>query len=316
MWPAAATAFAGFAFGIANGAIDGLALRAATEAAPVPPDPGHIALWHGFTPALGMSVLTIVGGTLLFTARAPVGRTLARVRLRNPGAVIFDRVHDLVVAGGKKAGAPFLSRVPAVQFAWIFAAVAAAVAGAAVSARALPDEAPPPSEVADWFVVVLLMVVCIGIARARARLAAVALLGLTGFLVTVFYVLLGAPDLALTQVLVETLTVALVVLVFRRLPREFHPVPRLRRMSAAVVAVAAGVVAFAGSYTLLGRRAPSEVGEYLLRAGPEDAGGNNVVNTILVDFRALDTFGEITVLAMAAVGVYVLVLHTRRTERK
>ena len=316
LWPAAVTAFAGLGFGIASRAIDGLALRAATEAAPVPPEIGHIALWHGFTPALGMSLLTILGGTLLFAARAPVGGRLARVRLRSPGAVAFDRIHDLMVASGKKAAAPFLSSVPAVQFAWIFAALAAAGAGAAAFGPALPEEAPPPSEVADWFVVVLLMVVCVGIARARARLAAVALLGLTGFLVTVFYVLLGAPDLALTQVLVETLTVALVVLVFRRLPREFHPVARLRRRFAAIVAVAAGAAAFAGSYTLLGRREASEVGEYLLRAGPEDAGGNNVVNTILVDFRALDTFGEITVLSMAAVGVYVLVLHTRQTERK
>lgn len=310
LWPAAATALGGLAFGVAHGAVDGVARRAASEATPGTDAVDHIALWHGVTPALGMSVATIAGGTLLFATRAPVGRLLARLPRYTAGAPVFDRLYDLVVAAGRRIGAPFLSRTPGVHFAWILGAIVAALAGAA-SVGGLPDGPPPPSPALDWFVVALLGAVCVGVARARTRLAAVALLGLTGFLIAVLYVLLGAPDLALTQVLVETLTVALIVLVFRRLPKDFHVVPRVRRATAAAAGLGAGAVAFAGTYLLLGRRKESQVARYYLQAGPDEAGGKNVVNTILVDFRALDTFGEITVLAIAAIGVYVLVVHAR-----
>jgi multicomponent Na+:H+ antiporter subunit A len=111
--------------------------------------------------------------------------------------------------------------------------------------------------------------------------------------------------------LVETLTVAFVVLVFRRLSPRFAPVAPARRRLAAVSAIVMGIVAGVGAYALTGRRPLSEAGAYFLEAGPREAGGRNVVNTILVDFRALDTLGEITVLAVAAIGVIVLVLAAR-----
>jgi multicomponent Na+:H+ antiporter subunit A len=163
-------------------------------------------------------------------------------------------------------------------------------------------------------VAALLVLGAAGAALARSRTGAVAVLGIVGFLVAVVYVLLGGPDLAITQLLVETLTVALVVLVFRRLPQAFRAVGRVRRSGAAAAAVMVGAVAALGTYALTGRREISEAGAYFLRAGPDEAGGRNVVNTILVDFRALDTLGEITVLAVAAVGVMALAAAVRRDD--
>ena len=133
------------------------------------------------------------------------------------------------------------------------------------------------------------------------------MIGATGFLIAVLYVLLGAPDLALTQLLVETLTVTLVVMVFRRLPRRFEPVRGARRLRAAGIAIVTGTLAGAAAYAFAGRRPLSDVAGYYLEAAEPVTGGSNVVNTILVDFRALDTLGEITVLAVAALGVYALV---------
>ncbi|HMA46212.1 MAG TPA: hydrogen gas-evolving membrane-bound hydrogenase subunit E, partial [Frankiaceae bacterium] len=155
---------------------------------------------------------------------------------------------------------------------------------------------------------------------ARSRLAAVSLLGITGFVLVGWFLLLGAPDLALTQLLVETLTVVVAVLVIRRLPDELPgrrggrtpgPArrtrwPGWRSVLGAPLAVGVGLGAAAGTYLLTGRRGPSLPGEYYLSEAERETGGRNVVNTILVDFRALDTLGEITVLGVVALGLAVL----------
>lgn len=105
--------------------------------------------------------------------------------------------------------------------------------------------------------------------------------------------------LALTQLVVEILTVVIAALVLRRLPKRFHKVPRSRTVLTALVAAAAGISAAMGAYFLTGRRDISETGQYFLDNSVEDTGGSNVVNTILVDYRAMDTLGELVVLGVA-----------------
>jgi multicomponent Na+:H+ antiporter subunit A len=101
--------------------------------------------------------------------------------------------------------------------------------------------------------------------------------------------------------------VALVVLAFRMLSPAFPKVVRSRRIAALLLSLLVGGAGAAATFAFAGRRELSEAGAYFLRAGPLEAGGQNVVNTILVDFRALDTLGEITVLAVAALGILALV---------
>lgn len=300
--PAAVTALAGVALGFGISGLDPLVGALARDALGSS-GTVHLALWHGLTPALGLSALTIAGGFTLFLARDRVDRTFGTLRGPLDGAVFFDRGHEATVAAGRLVGRPFVSDVPARHLGWIFGAVAVAgLAAWAGHGEVLPLPAPrglPP----EWAVAVLLALAVLAAAAARTRITAVAVLGIAGFLVAVLYVLLGAPDLALTQLLVETLTVALVVLVFRRLPQSFREVSRRRRSAAGGAALGMGVLAGLAAYRLTGRRGISQVGEYYLGAAVPEAGGRNVVNTILVDFRALDTLGEITVLAVAAIGV-------------
>jgi multicomponent Na+:H+ antiporter subunit A len=159
----------------------------------------------------------------------------------------------------------------------------------------------------DWAIVLLIAAGIAGVVQARSRMAAVAMLGLTGFTVAGWFVLLGAPDLALTQLLIETLTVVVVVLVFRHLPPHFPRGGRRRKVGAGVFAVAVGGFTGLTTYLLAGRRDLSDAGAQFLAEGEGLTGGANVVNTILVDFRALDTFGEIAVLAIAAAGMIAIV---------
>jgi multicomponent Na+:H+ antiporter subunit A len=137
-------------------------------------------------------------------------------------------------------------------------------------------------------------------------LTAVVGLGVIGYGVAILFLLYGAPDLALTQFSIETLGVVLLVLVLYRLP-EF-----IRASSAAArardLAVALSMGALMTLLTLLAVSHPTEshLTRYFAETSYPEGFGRNVVNVILVDFRGLDTLGETTVLAIAALGVYAL----------
>jgi multicomponent Na+:H+ antiporter subunit A len=151
-------------------------------------------------------------------------------------------------------------------------------------------------------------------AGLRSRLAGVAALGITGIGVALLYASFSAPDLAITQVMVEILTVNFLVLLFLRLPPVVSRRSRLERATTLAVAVGAGLVV-----TLLVLAATSatlepDVARHLSDASVPEAQGRNIVNVILVDFRALDTLGEITVVAAAGLGVYALLRPRRSTS--
>ncbi len=304
--PAALTAVLGLGLGLIVGRLDGL-VSAVAETATGLTGHVHLALWHGFTPALALAASMIGLGFVLFLLRAPVDRLMDQVRLP-AGAPVFDALYDWIIRAGVAAAAPFMSSSPAVHLAWALATLLAAGSVAwLVLTPELPPLRAPVAPVADVVVAVLIVAAAAAAAVARARVAAVAVLGVVGFLMALVYALLGGPDLAITQLLVETLTVALVVLAFRRLSPAFPAVLRSRRIAALLLALLVGGAGAAATFAFTGRRGISEAGAYFLRAGPLEAGGQNVVNTILVDFRALDTLGEITVLAVAALGIIALV---------
>ena len=153
----------------------------------------------------------------------------------------------------------------------------------------------------------LIVGAALGAAVVRRRLAAVVFLGVVGYGMTGLFVIEGAPDLALTQVTVETLSTVLFVLVLRRPPARFGPttsrgapLPHRRRRRGGRASCSPSPSLAAGN-----RTAPPVSQEMIERALP-DGGGRNVVNVILVDFRGFDTLGEITVLTVAAVGAVAL----------
>nr|WP_286216642.1 hydrogen gas-evolving membrane-bound hydrogenase subunit E [Demequina sediminis] len=151
----------------------------------------------------------------------------------------------------------------------------------------------------------------VAMVRARTRIAAVVVAGVVGFAMTLWFLALGAVDVAITQLLVEILTVTVFVLLLRRLPSRFVRERGRPRIAAGVVAVGAGVATVLGVWALTGRRELSPAATYLLTEGEAETGGANIVNTVLVEFRALDTLGELTVLGMAGLTIAAL-LHSRR----
>lgn len=271
----------------------------------------HAALWHGFTPVLLTSLLAIAAGAWLFLNRSLLRRSLARLPERLRGVVIFQGVLDGMYALAQVTARFSQGYTLASQSAIV---LLAAFLPVVVALRQIQlNDLIPTADVlpgAPETILILMTVVSAYVTiRVRTRLGAIVSLGVVGVSVTLFYVFFSAPDLALTQLLIEVLTVVLLVLVFTKLPPDTRPpLQRLKQTRNVLVALAAG--AFGFFLVLFNRsgafQAAQSISGYFLNNSVPSGHGANVVNVILVDFRGFDTMGEITVLALAALGGYAL----------
>ncbi len=149
-----------------------------------------------------------------------------------------------------------------------------------------------------------------------SRLGAVATLGMVGFGIALIYVLFSAPDLGITQIMVETLTVILLVLVLYRLPDFLNLSNPVVRMRDAAVAVSLGGLMTVLILAVNGVTVNDPISDQLVAWSVPEAHGRNIVNVILVDFRALDTLGEIFVVGLAAAGVYAMIRFRAEDKQK
>ncbi|MDL4815188.1 Na+/H+ antiporter subunit A [Actinomadura opuntiae] len=268
----------------------------------------HLSAWHGFGLPLLLTAVSLALGAGLFAA----GRLVARVpRLFEPENVYLRFMHGLNTFALQLTG--FVQRGSLPDYLLIILLAAVGLAGGSVLA-ALPWPVPLGGRVwdgpAQGLVALLTVVAAAAAIRARDRGKTVVLSGASGFGVSTLFVLQGAPDLALTQFLVETASLIVFVLVLRRLPARFST----RSPAQRGVHLAAGALAglTATVVTLLAAR--SRVAAPISGAYPaaaKEAGGSNIVATVLVDLRAWDTLGETVVIALAALGVTSMVFARR-----
>jgi len=283
------------------------------------PEPDHLALWHGLNPVLGLSLLTLLLGAGLFVLREPV-RALQRRASRALGVLDADRSYDATLSALDRVAQRTTSvtqtgslplYLGTVLMTVVLLPGVAFLAGTRVSSDLTAYDRPLQVVVA-----VVIVAAAVATARAHRRFTAVLTLGAVGYGVAVLFVLQGGPDLALTQFLVETLTLVLFVFVLRRLPANFdrHGAPLTQGLRLAVALCVGVVVTVAVLVAGQARTAPPVSQAFLDRSLPE-GGGSNVVNVVLVDFRGFDTLGEITVLVVAAMGIASLVLVARAGTR-
>lgn len=300
--PAAIPAVAGLVLGIGvsalNSLVDATVLVTLGQVAD-----SDLALWHGFSVPVVLSAVTISGGIALFVQRDRVDRFLHRWALPVRGRAVYDGIYGGVLAVGATIASPSRSSSPGAHL--IFPIGTLVVAGALVAPVVgfVGPELPGTAQAIDIGVIAVLAVGVVGLCLVRSRLAAIALLGVVGLGIALWFVAIGGIDLVLTQVLVEVLTAVVAILVLRRMSPDLPRSSARRRAGAVVIAALAAVAAFAATYAFTGRREISPAAQFLLEQAPELSGGTNVVNTILVDFRGLDTFGEATVIAVAALSL-------------
>lgn len=306
--PAAVLTALTVAFGLVPG-LDSPLVEAATAALVPGAHPHPLALWHGVNLALGLSALTIALAVALVIGRRRVEALQHRLP-SPPGSLegYTATLGGLKVLAARTAAVVQCGSLPVYLGVILVVAVAAPTA---VLVSAGPQElatgrfADSPLQV-----VAVVAAIAAGVAavRSRRRFAAVLALGAVGYAVVALFALHGAPDLAFTQLLIETLGLLVFVLVLKHLPERFAP-HRWTLGQGLRVGLSVAVGAFVSVFALTAaaaRRVEGVSGEYLTRSVPE-AGGHNVVNVILVDFRGLDTLGEVTVLAVAGLGIAALV---------
>lgn len=279
----------------------------------------HFMLWHGFTLELGLTALILLVGALLVWKRAAVGRSLDRELLPFSGASVLESLTRATVRAGRHLVRPTASDSPARHAGALLATMSAYAIGvggwALVSGTVWPARMGDLERTVDVVMLVVVAVAVAGLCAAPSRIAAVVLLSAVGIATTIQIFALGAPDVGLTQLLVEALTIIVFMLVLRRLPGTFVKPSRRRRNAAIVLAVVSGLAATAGVLAFSGRRERAPIGMYLLENGSEITGGYNVVNTILVEFRALDTFGEVAVLGVAGIAILAVLGSVRPAQR-
>jgi multicomponent K+:H+ antiporter subunit A len=285
-----------------------------------------LALWHGFNLPLMMSFIALAGGGLLYVLqrrRRARGALPATPLLHGlDGQRVFENVMARLSEAGRRSRRLLGTRRLQTQLL-LLVAVALAGAGAALWITPVARGTRAPLPFSPMFAMTWLIGATCAVAAAWQakfhRLASLMLASGAGLVCCITYIWFSAPDLALTQLVVETVTTVLILLGLRWLPMrtaKSEPVRAPlrhwgRRGRDLAMAIAAGAGMSAIAWSVMTRPFPLSISPFFLDNALFQGGGSNVVNVMLVDFRGFDTFGEITVLGVVALTVYALLRRFR-----
>ncbi|MBL4808266.1 MAG: monovalent cation/H+ antiporter subunit A [Rhodobacteraceae bacterium] len=267
----------------------------------------ELKIWHGLTPAVYLSIIAVGGGALLLTQHCWLAR-LWDATPRPEAKVIFDAlVNGLAKLANWFTGALHNGAIS--RYLAIFTAASVGL-GVIVFSQgthvAGTRELLPVPPLAAMVWVMLVVAAITVVVYHRARFLSLVLIGIIGITVSLGFVYLSAPDLAMTQISVEIVTIMLLLLALNFLPKR-SPIESgaARRIRDGVIALSAGggIAALAYSFMI---RDFTTLSDFYIANSHSGGGGDNVVNVILVDFRGYDTFGEIIVLGIAALTIFSL----------
>ncbi|MBX3630899.1 MAG: monovalent cation/H+ antiporter subunit A [Nitrosomonas sp.] len=279
------------------------------------PVPEHdLAIWHGFNTALYMSITALAGGVLFYLIRRPLFALQERLEWLS-----FKTLYELFLTKLfylANTVTHFLDKQSLQRMILIFMLFILALGLSAMDTdyHLTGERAILPVDGVSLLVALIIVIAAVATAvMHRQRLVSLILLGTVGLGISLIFVKFSAPDLALTQISVEVVTIVLMLLALYFLPQESpNESGKWLRSRDAVIASAAGGGVALLVWAVLTR--PYEtIADYFLEHSLPDGGGTNVVNVILVDFRGYDTLGEITVLGLAGLGIYAMLEHLKLT---
>lgn len=306
-------AVAGLAAGILSPQLEKLLTPYSTTLPAGPHADYHLALWHGVNTPLLLTCVVIAGGFALYIAQ----RQISRLHFEHPPLGNADRIYDATLRGMdtismRLTGVTQRGSLPRTQSTILATLVVVPLVLLIIDTDTGVDLRLWDSPI-QLTIALMMIAAALAATVMRNRLAAVILVGLTGYGSGVLFALHGAPDLALTQFLVETLTLVIFVLVLRKLPAEIDESKAIGfKLPRALLAGAVGITITAIAAYAVNARNTRPIYELLPDAAYTIGNGKNVVNVLLVDIRAWDTLGEISVLLVAATGVASLVFRNRR----
>ncbi|MCP3760800.1 Na+/H+ antiporter subunit A [Domibacillus sp. A3M-37] len=270
----------------------------------------NIYFWHGINAELLMTIGVVAVGILLYKFMPK----WVRVYEYFPGKITLNQFYNAGLYAAERGSNAitnaYMTGFIRTYLVYIFAFFIAALGFTmwAKDAFRYDASAVAPIGLYEGCLIIVLLAATLTILMAKSRLTSIISLGAVGYTVSLFFVIFRAPDLALTQLVIETISTALFLLCFYHLPKlSRHEEKRRFQAGNAIIAAGVGIIV-----TLLGISAHSSkffasINEYYIENTYEKAGGENMVNVILVDFRGFDTLFEIAVLSVAALGIYGLI---------
>ncbi|GAA0482987.1 Na+/H+ antiporter subunit A [Salinibacillus aidingensis] len=269
----------------------------------------ELKFWHGFSPAFIMSLIIVGVGTILAVTRKKWS-TVYNIFPRKGFNELYNFIVDSIESGSKKITNTYMTGSLRHYMAYILGTifVISFIIMLMSDGFAIDFSQTAAITIPEILVGLVMAIAAIATIFTTNRLAAIITAGVVGYGLSILFVLYRAPDLALTQLIVETVSMALFLLCFKHLP-EFKKLPSHPGVKSVNSLIAIG---FGGLMTLIGISAHSTklfspISDYFLEQSVPQGGGHNVVNVILVDMRGLDTLFEITVLGIAALAIYGLI---------
>lgn len=308
--PSIALVVAAVAFGLLPMTLAGPLVTAASAAVTGGPRPElHLALWHGINPALALSIVAVLLGVLLVWRYEGVSAWI-KGRSGPDGKRMFDAAMAAIIDAARRGS--HAVHAGALQ-RYLFALFAVAVAlgiDSALTTGGLPAGSRPttpasPVAIVAWFALIAATLTVV--VTHRQRFLALVFISVIGLVMALAFVHLSAPDLALTQIAVEVVTILLLLLALNLLPkrpRQLSSMPRRVRDTA--LGLVAGFGTGWAAWAVMTREAGQTISAYHWANSYAGGGGTNVVNVTLVDFRAFDTLGEIIVLGIAGLTIFAL----------
>lgn len=274
------------------------------------PVAANLALWHGFTPPLVLSLVTLAIGVLAVIKWDQLRRWLgsrSEIDRFGPNALYDRSMVELVRIASWQTRLIQSGSLHTYLTATLVTSMVAVAASLIVFRGIAIPEVTPDSIKPTLVLPVLLILASFAVVRARSFTAGIVAAGMIGFLMALVYLFQGAPDLAFTQFSIEALSVVIILIIVGRMP--VHTIdPRTANQRRRDMGIAIGFGAAVAIVLLAIVAAPFDdrLSQYYMTNSLAEAHGHNVVNVIIVDFRALDTLGEITVLTLAAIAASVL----------
>lgn len=306
-------------FGIFPGLIENALIRPAITAMGSVGYEFHLMLWHGFNTVLLLSAVTIAIGVVLCYFLLPSSRAeagIAKLEWTSPIS-LFGRFYTFFTRFALSWTRFFQNDYLRYYILTIMTFLVLLIGFNLLTGTHLYVDFHSLSDVTLYEMAILgIMVVAIGFTVfTQSRLAAVASMGVVGYAICLLFVFYSAPDLAMTQFAIDTLTVILFVLVLYRLPKYLKLSDLRSRIRDGVLAISFGLLITLLALEVLSEPVNRETTKFYASNAYLMAKGKNVVNVILVDFRGIDTLVEISVLVVAAVGVFgLLKLHLKKSE--
>ncbi|MGX1469867.1 multicomponent Na+:H+ antiporter subunit A [Bacillus sp. 153480031-1] len=266
-----------------------------------------IEAWHGFQPELYMTIGVVVLGTIGYLTLSKWRPIYNIFKEKWSFNALYDRSLIGLEKGSYRLTNSYMTGFLRDYLVYVFGFMIIVIGGVMFYQQAFSFQTDQAASIGTYEVILSLVMVAATIATvfASSRLTAIIALGVMGYTLSLFFVIFRAPDLALTQLIIETISVALFLLCFYHLPKlSLKQKTRRFKMTNFIISLGVGVVVTCLAFASTSQQSLDTISTYFIENSYKLAGGDNIVNVILVDFRGFDTLFEITVLAIAALGIY------------